>query len=266
MKLATWNVNSIRKRLPLVLEFLQQEQIDVLCVQETKTDDVGFPQFELNLAGYKCLSVCEGGHNGVAVISKYPIKQIDTCLPLADTSLKEEARFLSVAIQAESRDISIGCVYVPVGGFKDFNNLDETDILKWQKKLTFLRGLYAYLKKKPLDIIAGDFNIVADEKDISDKTKTNFICCSPKERAIFAEFLKLGFDHVYRLLNPDKIAYSWWSYQFGYYQSDLGYRIDHILCRQKKFHYRQMHICKDPWRGFPDTSDHAPVVLDMTVL
>lgn len=265
MKIATWNVNSIRKRLPLLLQFLQNEQIDVLCVQETKTDYAGMPQFELNLVGYKCLSVCEGGQNGVAIITRYPIKQIADKLLLADTELQQEARFLSAHVSIEGQDVSIGCVYVPVGGFKDFKALDETDELKWQKKLMFLRGLYAFLKKNPIDILAGDFNIVADERDISDSTKINFICCSPKERLIFNEFLKLGYDHVYRILNPDKIAYSWWSYQFGYFQSNMGYRIDHILCRSNRFQYRQMEILKYPYRQLPDTSDHAPVVLEIAI-
>ncbi len=259
MKIATWNVNSINKRIKLLLEFLEKEKIDVLCVQELKIGYNDFPVFDLKLAGYNSLCSCENGKNGVAIISKYDMQLISNGF---EQNSNREARFIAANIKTPDKNMSIGCVYVPVGGFKDFEDLTEEEITKWNHKLLFLRQFYGYLKKNPLDIVAGDFNMVSKIEDISDKLKQNFICCSPKERKIMYEFEKLGYDNVYNVLYPQKVAYSWWSYQFGYYTSNLGYRLDHILCRQNKFKYSNIDIKHEHWRSVDNASDHAPVVLE----
>ncbi len=264
MKIATWNVNSIQKRLPLIIRFLKEENVDILCLQELKTDAADFPAFELTLEGYHSASVCEKGKNGVAIISKHKIEVVSEKLAPKQELTEKEARFILANVWVNDEKISVASVYVPVGGFKDLNELTAEDKEKWNHKLTFLRALYLHLKQTPPDIVLGDFNMVSSLQDISDKTKTNFICCSEKERLIFSEFLKLGYENVYQTLNPNTIAYSWWSYQFGYYTSDLGYRLDHILCKQNRFEYQDICIKKDPWRTHKDASDHAPVILTCT--
>lgn len=261
MKIATWNVNSINKRLPLLLDFLKQEDIDILCLQETKATEESFPRFELELAGYKTFCVCEQGKNGVAVLSRYPIKLCDEKLNTPDN----EARFLCVQVEKSDVYFKIACVYVPVGGFKDFSKFNKDDEEKWQKKLTFLRALYRYLKIENISIVAGDFNMISSLNELADKSQTNFICCSEKERKIFSEFLKLGYENVYNTLNPTQTEYSWWSYQFGFYASNIGLRLDHILAKKDSFKFHHIEIKKHPWRDDKNASDHAPIVLNCEI-
>ena len=258
MKIATWNVNSINKRLPLLLDFLRQEDIDVACLQEIKATVENFPSFELELAGYKSCYVCEQGKNGVAILSRHPIKLCDEYLDIPD----KEARFLSVKIQKDNTSLKLACIYVPVGGFKDFSDFNRDDKEKWQKKLTFLRALYRYLKKENISLVAGDFNMISSLNELADKSQQNFICCSEQERKIFSEFLKLGYDNVYNTLNPNKIEYSWWNYQFGFYASNIGLRLDHILAKPDFFRFKNIEIKKHPWRDDKNASDHAPIILD----
>lgn len=262
MKISSWNVNSLSKRLSLVLQFLKEEDIDVLCLQELKLEDDSFPIFDFKLAGYDSLFLGEKGKNGVAIISRHALRNVPA--QLGSHFLTDEARFITAKISILSHEITIGNVYVPVGGFKDFDFLSQEDMDKWNKKLFFLRGLYSFLKSNPLDIVLGDFNIVSTKNDISEVEKANFICCSQKEREIFSEFLKLGYENTYNIIKPDERAYSWWSYQFGYYQNNKGYRLDHILCKKGVFVYEDICIKKEPWRSHVNASDHAPVILTIS--
>lgn len=255
MKIATWNVNSIQKRLPLILSFLEKENIDILCLQETKISDKDFPAFELKLNGYYSVFSGAGKNNGVAIISKYPVTEQKVT---ASDILYSEPRFLLATIQYGGVERTIATVYVPVGGFKDMNFLTKEDREKWNFKLNFLRSLYSFIKKEPIDIISGDFNMVSCLAEISDKSKSNFLCCSERERNIFSEFLKLGYNNAHKG-SVESPVYSWWSYQFGHYQSNIGYKLDHILYQKDSIQCKNAIIANKPWREVKDASDHAPL-------
>lgn len=264
MKIATWNVNSVNKRLNLILDFMKKENPDILCLQELKTNDSEFPYFDFQMAGYNSSCFCESRKNGVAVISKFEMQIISRGLGIKQEN--EEARFISVNIPVSGKILTVSSVYVPVGGFKDFDDFTDEDYCKWNNKLSFLRQLYSYIKKNPQDIIAGDFNMVSKPEDISDKSKQNFICCSPKEIKIMSEFEKLGYDNVGNALKPHGTACSWWGYQSGPYVADSGLRLDHIFCARNKFTYSDINIKKKQWRDVANASDHAPVILECELL
>lgn len=130
MKIATWNVNSINKRLNLVKSFIECQNLDILCLQELKTNYTDFPLFDFKLYGYNACYTCFGKNSGVAIISKHPIKIVFD----KDLCQNNEARFIVAEVEIENNKISIASVYVPVGGFKDFNTLTPDDTIKWEYK------------------------------------------------------------------------------------------------------------------------------------
>lgn len=266
IKIATWNVNSINKRLPLLSSWVSEVQPSILFLQELKCPFDKFPLFDLKFLGYESLFICQEKMHGAAILSKYPLKLITDKLPMLPQDKMQEARFIAAEVFFPQRKLTVGSVYVPAGGFNDINLLSLEEKRKFETKINFLRRLYKFLKETPLDILGGDFNIAPRLIDISDQTKQNFICCSPKERSIFEAFLDLGYANGYNEVKPYEKAYSWWSYQFGYQASNRGYRLDHILCRNNLFRYKDAEIDRKNTMGKTNSSDHAPVILTLDLV
>ncbi|MFN3235290.1 MAG: exodeoxyribonuclease III [Gammaproteobacteria bacterium] len=249
--IATWNINSIRVRLDHVLEWLSQQPVDVLALQETKSPDDVFPKEAFEAAGYHVCFSGQRTYNGVALISRTPIeKNVVTDFPDFDDPAR---RILGANIH--------GChilnLYVPNGAAVDSD--------KYQYKLGWLNGLQSYLEecRKQYEniIILGDFNIAPTDEDVHDpKRWEGNVLVSPKERDAFQQILSLGFSDTYRLFEPSEVIYSWWDYRGGAFPRNHGLRIDHILASDAlKSRCKSCTIDSTP-RAWERPSDHTPVI------
>lgn len=251
-KIATWNVNSLRVRLPQVLDWLQSYQPDVLAVQETKLIDADFPVSEIEAIGYQAVFSGQKTYNGVAILSRTPATQIVTDLPGLDDP---QRRVLAAVVN----DIRVVNLYIPNG--------ESVTSDKYQYKLSWLNKLDLFLqhelKHHPKTIVLGDFNIAPADIDVHDpKQWEGHVLCSEKERDAFQAMLKVGFTDCYRQIHPEEKAFSWWDYRLNAFKRNMGLRIDHILASHKLANQCQTcTIDKNP-RMHERPSDHAPVVAE----
>ncbi|MHA1539618.1 MAG: exodeoxyribonuclease III [Alphaproteobacteria bacterium] len=249
MKIASWNVNSIRSRLPHVLDWLAKESPDVLLLQELKGQEENFPFLELTSIGYHATVLGEKTYNGVAILSKEKPTNISRAIDF------EHARY----IEADIAGYRIASVYVPNGS--------EVGSEKWAYKQDFLEKLLAHIEEKiALEtpyIIGGDFNIAPTDLD-HHITQGFDILCTPKIRAYFRRMLNLGLIDSFRFLHPEAELYSWWDYRGGAFPQNKGARIDQILLSPLAANRLQSAGIDDTPRALEKPSDHTPVfcVLD----
>ena len=254
MKVASWNVNSIRVRLPQVLDWLASTQPDVLCLQETKVPDNEFPFDAFSAAGYHAVASGQKTYNGVATISRKPVKDIVTEIEGIDS---EQHRLLAVTYEG-ARIVN---VYVPNGS--------EIGSDKFAYKLGWLSGLKNYLsremKRSPELVLVGDFNVAPEDRDVHDPVAwQGSVLVSDDERAALAAITDLGLVDVYRQFEQEPESYSWWDYRAGAFRRNDGLRIDLILCSQAlAARCKQSWIDKGP-RQLERPSDHAPVVAEFS--
>ncbi|MCR4302491.1 MAG: exodeoxyribonuclease III, partial [Sulfuricaulis sp.] len=220
MKISTWNVNSIRVRLPQVLEWLKNENPDVLCLQETKIMDEDFPASAFRDAGYYAVHAGQKTYNGVATLSRVPGEDTVARLPGADG---EQKRLLATGVG----DVRVVNVYVPNG--------EEVGSDKYVYKLSWLKALEIFLagelKSHPRLVLLGDFNIAPDERDVHDpKRWEGHVLFSDKERAAFQRLIRHGLTDVFRQFEQPEKSFSWWDYRGGAFHRNHGLRIDHVLC------------------------------------
>ncbi len=250
LKVATWNVNSIKARLPNLLEWLDAAKPDVLLLQELKCLDEAFPGLEIASAGYEYRTVGQKTYNGVAVLSTQPIAERLRRLPGGEDD--EQARYLEV----ETHGLVLASIYLPNG------NPVASD--KFPYKLAWLDRLIAHarallLEERPL-ILGGDYNVIPTALDCYDpKAWEGDALFRPESRARFRALQALGLTDAFRVLHPDRRAYSFWDYQGGAWQHDLGIRIDHLmLSPQAADRLAASGIDKGP-RAREKASDHTPV-------
>lgn len=253
MKLATWNVNSLKVRLPHVLDWLTANQPDVLCLQEIKLEDANFPVAAIEAAGYRAIFCGQKTYNGVALLARSEGTDIVNAIPgFAD----EQKRVLAATYD----DVRVVCAYFPNG-----QSLDSD---KYQYKLRWLQALTAWLrdelKKYPKLALLGDYNIAPEDRDVHDpKAWEGQVLVSPAERAAFAELQALGLKDVFRLFEQAETSFSWWDYRMAAFRRNLGLRIDHILMTPGLAdHCHACWIDKTP-RKLERPSDHAPVVAEI---
>jgi exodeoxyribonuclease-3 len=251
VKLATWNINSIRAREERLLTWLGQEKPDVLCLQETKVEDAGFPAAVLRKAGYEVAIFGQRSYNGVAIASTRPLS--DIVRGLGDDPADDEAR----AIAATTHGMRVVCVYVPNG--------QDLASDRYPYKLAWFRRLRAYLERtaapdQPL-AVCGDMNVTPDDRDVWSPEKwQGQIHCSPPERAALAELAGFGLVDAFRSRNADARRYSWWDYRGVSFFKDQGLRIDLIyLTAPLAERCTACTIDRNARKG-QDPSDHAPVV------
>lgn len=252
-KIATWNVNSLRVRLPHVLEWLTRIQPDVLALQETKTADPEFPAAAFSELGYQVAYSGQKTYNGVAIISREPPVDVVTDPP----DLEDPQRRILAASFGDLRVINL---YVPNGS--EVGSEKYAYKLDWLGKMTeFLRGELAH---HPRMIVLGDFNIAPEDRDVHDpELWREKILCSTAERRAFEGFLDLGLSDAFRLFEQAEASFSWWDYRAAGFRRNLGLRIDHILISAAlRPCCRACSIDKEP-RKLERPSDHAPVLLEL---
>jgi exodeoxyribonuclease III len=251
-KIATWNVNSLKVRLPHVLSWLETESPDVLALQETKSIDENFPIEAINEAGYQVSYIGQKTYNGVATLCKTSIETIATCLPDYDDV---QRRVLAI----NNSNITVLNLYVPNGS--------EVDSEKYKYKLEWFSKLHPFIKqlleKNDRLIILGDFNIAPEDQDVHDPAAwEGSVLVSPAERDEFNKLLSHGFKDCFRLFDQEEKSFSWWDYRAAAFRRGRGLRIDHILASDSlSKNCRACYIDKEP-RKLERPSDHTPVVAE----
>jgi exodeoxyribonuclease-3 len=250
MQIATWNVNSLRVRLPQLLGWLAANPVDVIGIQETKLVDENFPKAEIEAAGYHCAYYGQKTYNGVAILSRQPLAGVTMGKPgFAD----EQRRVIAATVSG----VRIVNVYVPNG--------QSVGSDKYQYKLAWLEALKLYLgdelKRHPALAVTGDFNIAPEDRDVHDPAAwRGQVLCSEPEREAFRALLSLGLADSFRLFEQPERSFSWWDYRAAGFRRDLGLRIDHVLASPELS--RRCTACgidKAP-RRLERPSDHTPVI------
>lgn len=251
MKLATWNVNSLKVRLPQVLDWLSSAQPDVLCLQELKLEDKAFPRAEIEAAGYHAIFAGQKTYNGVAIISRTVPVDVVTGIPGYDDVQKR-------VIAATVGDLRIVCAYFPNGQAVGSDKFAYK--MEWLTALT--RWLGDELVRHPKLALLGDYNIAPDARDAHPDWKDE-IHVSPQEREAFRVLTGLGLQDAFRLFEqPDK-SFSWWDYRMMAFRRNFGLRIDHILLSAPlAASCRGCSVDKAP-RKLERPSDHAPVIAEL---
>ena len=252
MKIATFNVNSVKARLDRVLEWLEDAQPDVALLQELKCEEANSPAMEFKGLGYEAAVEGQKTYNGVAILSKHPIEDVKRGLPGDDDD--DHARYIEGTVQG----IRVASIYLPNG--------NPVDGPKYPYKLAWMDRLAAHVRdtllptEQPI-VLGGDYNIVPTDDDVYDPEKwVDDALCKPESRAKFRTLLNLGLTEAWKALHPNAAhQYSYWDYVQGRWQKDEGLRIDHfLLSPQAADRLEECEIDKTP-RGKEKPSDHTPV-------
>ena len=255
MKIVSWNVNSIRARINNILDYIKQAKPDILLVQEIKTQDENFPYEDFKKIGYESHVYGQKSYNGVAIISKIEVKNINK--DFINDDLKQ-SRIITGEIIIKGKKINLINIYVPNGNPVETEKYDYKK--NWLKK--FISNIRKELTKNSNLIIAGDFNIIPEEIDVYDfKRYENDALGKLEIRKKFRELLNIGFVDVYRIKNKKKQEYTFWDYFAGSWQKNYGMRIDHFLLSNNLIeNISSININKKP-RSKLKPSDHTPIEL-----
>lgn len=252
MRLATWNVNSLKVRLPQVLDWLGNHAPDALCLQETKLEDAKFPLQEIRDAGYHAVFSGQKTYNGVAILTRQPVTAVQCGIPGFEDPQKR-------VIAATLDGVRVICVYVPNG--------ESVESDKYRYKLDWLAALTGWLRTElvqhPATAILGDYNIAPEDRDVHDPQSWNGkVLCSTPERTAFSQITALGLKDAFRLFDQPERSFSWWDYRMNAFRRKMGLRIDHILASDKlAASCAACSIDSEPRRN-ERPSDHAPVFAD----
>jgi exodeoxyribonuclease-3 len=252
VKVATWNVNSLRVRLPQVLAWLDAERPDILALQETKLPDPEFPAAEFHGRGYQVAFSGQKTYNGVATVSRAPLEVIATSLPdFGDPQRR--------VLCTETAGLPVLNLYVPNGSAVGSD--------KYDYKLEWLNAARAYiaglLATRPRLVVLGDFNIAPADEDVHDPAAwAGQVLCSEPEREAFRRLLALGLVDCFRKFPQPPASFTWWDYRAAGFRRNLGLRIDHILAGAESApRCLSCRIDRAP-RGWERPSDHAPVIAE----
>lgn len=255
MKIATWNVNSLRVRLPHVLQWLAATQPDVLAIQETKTVDEQFPLADIEATGYKAVFAGQKTYNGVAILSKTEATDVVTDIP----GLDDPQRRILAATIAGVRVVNLYVV-----------NGSEVGSEKYAYKLDWLAKVTAWLREQasqyPQLLVLGDFNIAPEDRDVHDPAAwQGQILCSEAERSALQAIHALGLSDTFRQFEQVEKSFSWWDYRGGGFRRNLGLRIDLILASKPLADACQTCVIDREPRTWEKPSDHTPVVAEFLV-
>ena len=260
MKIATWNVNSIRIRVDAAVAWLKEAQPDVVALQELKCTDDQFPKEPFEALGYNCAVHGQKTYNGVAILSKRPMEDVTPRLPGGDGD--DHARYLEAIVPGEKGVVRVASIYAPNG------NPIGTE--KFAYKLGWLERLHARAKEllkleEPVALM-GDYNVIPMPDDVYDaKAWENDALFQPESRAALRRLANLGFTDTIRACHSEPHLYTFWDYQAGAWQKDHGIRIDHImLSPQAADHLKSSGIDKHV-RGREKPSDHVPVWCELDI-
>jgi len=254
MILASWNVNSLKVRLPQLLEWLSARQPDIVCLQETKLEDAKFPRSEIEGTGYEAAFSGQKTYNGVALLSRHGISDAIVGNPLFPDDQKR-------LIAGTVKGMRVICAYVPNGQAIGSDKFDYK--LAWLQALAdWLRG---ELSIHPELALAGDFNIAPEDRDTHDPLAwAGQILCSDAERAAFRQLLELGMKDSFRLFDQPEKRFSWWDYRMLGFQKNKGLRIDHILLSAALAQRCTAAGIERELRKHERPSDHAPVTTELS--
>ena len=262
MKIATWNVNSIRTRLTQVVDWLQANSVDVLCLQETKVVDADFPRSPFESLGYHLYISGQKSYNGVAILSRTPVEDITIGFaPVlgADAAgdLDEQKRVIAGIVG----NIRIVNLYVPNGSSVGSEKYDYK--LRWLKVLR--EYLQALLEKQPDALcVCGDFNIALEDRDIHNpKGRENHIMASPAERQALQEVLVVGLADAFRKFTSEGGHFTWWDYRTRAFSRNMGWRIDHHYLTPNLYEKAISCAIDILPRKQDQPSDHAPVIVEL---
>jgi exodeoxyribonuclease-3 len=250
VKIASWNVNSVKARLPHVLEWLGAAQPDVLCLQETKCTEADFPALEIRSAGYHVATVGQRAYNGVAVLSKEPARNVVRGLPGAPED--EQARW----IEGTFGDVRVVSLYLPNGNPVGTEKFPYK--LAWMDRLADRAA--ALLETEEAVVLAGDYNVCPTDDDVFDPVGfRDDALCQPESRGRFRALLHQGWTDAFRIFHREPHLYTFWDYQMGRWPRDEGLRIDHLLLSpQAADRVLNCAVDKTP-RGKERASDHTPI-------
>jgi exodeoxyribonuclease-3 len=255
VKLATWNVNSLKVRLPQVLEWAGRHRPDVLCLQETKLEDAKFPHQEIAAAGYQVLCSGQKTYNGVAVLSLAPGTECATAIAGFEDVQK---RVLAATVSG----VRVICAYVPNG--------ESVESEKYQYKLKWLAAFRAWLAEElarhPRLAVLGDYNIAPEDRDVHDPAAwEGKVLFSHPEREALGQLTSIGLKDAFRLFDQPERSFTWWDYRMNAFRRKMGLRIDHILLSEELA--KTCTACSidiEP-RKNERPSDHAPVVAELNL-
>jgi exodeoxyribonuclease-3 len=253
MRIATWNVNSVKARLPTVLEVLKSIEADVVCLQELKCETSAFPYLEIEEQGWNCAVHGQKTYNGVAILSKFPLEDISKEMG----SLKDEqARYIEATVLSP-RPVRVAGIYVPNGNPAPGEKYDYK--LEWSEALEIQAA--AMLRAEQPFVICGDYNCIPGPDDCWDDTVWNTDALGlPETRAAFRRLKHLGITEAFEACDGRAHQYTFWDYQAGAFQKDHGIRIDHVLaCPRMTDRLQGIEIFRKA-RALEKPSDHVPVI------
>ncbi len=254
MKIATWNVNSVRKRTGNLVSWLERAKPDVVVLQELKAQEPQFPRLEVEATGYKVEMVGQKGFNGVALLSLHPVEITARALP--DAVADEPARYIEGRISSPKGPLVVGGIYLPNGnpiGTEKFAYK-----LAWMERLR--QRTSELLAREEMFVLGGDYNVCPTELDVYDpKAFADDALCQPESRAALRTLLNLGLTDALRAFHPDDARYTYWDYQGGAWSKDNGLRIDHLLLSPQAADRLTAVGIDKAERGKVEPSDHVPV-------
>jgi exodeoxyribonuclease III len=260
VKIASWNVNSVKVRLPHVLDFLKSAQPDVLCLQETKCLADDFPRLEVAALGYHVETLGQRAYNGVALVSREPARTLLRELP--GDGEDGQARYIEAFFGDGERGVRVASAYVPNGNPVDTDKFSYK--LAWMERL--VDHAHELLREEIPFVLAGDYNVCPADADVYDPVAwRDDALCRIETRSRFRALLNLGLSDAYRVFHPEPHRYTFWDYQAGRWGRDEGLRIDHLLLSpQAADRVTACEIDKSP-RGKDRASDHTPIWCELAV-
>jgi exodeoxyribonuclease-3 len=259
MKIATWNVNSIKARLPNVLDWLRESAPDIACLQELKCMDEAFPRLEIEDLGYNVATHGQKTYNGVALLSKLPLEDVMTGLPGSEGD-DIQARYIEATVSHKAGALRIASLYLPNG--------NPVDTEKYTYKLAWMERLRQHasslLDTEDAFILAGDYNVIPGKEDVHDPDAWwGDALYRPETLAQFRGLLNLGLTNGFKSCSAEEHQYSFWDYQGGAWAKDHGILIDHLLLSpQAADHLTGAGIDRFT-RGWEKPSDHVPVWIEL---
>jgi len=256
MRIATWNVNSVRQRLPALLAYLRDAAPDVLCLQELKCEDGAFPRAEVEDAGYNVETLGQKTFNGVALLSKAPLSDVTRGLPGFEDA---QARYIEAVVPYGDGVFRVASIYLPNG--------NPAPGPKYDYKLAFMDALTAHARRllaleEPL-VLAGDYNVIPAPADVHDPAAwAQDALFLPTTREKFRTLLNLGFTEALRAVTDAPGLYTFWDYQAGCWPKNKGIRIDHLLLSPRAADRLESVAIDMALRGEEKPSDHVPIRAD----
>jgi exodeoxyribonuclease III len=257
MRIATWNINGIKARIEVLTAWLQQTKPDIVCLQEIKSVDEGFPADVISGLGYQCAVHGQKGFNGVAILSLLPLEDVQRGLPGDDTDI--QSRYIEAVVSVPSGSVRVASIYLPNG------NPIDTD--KFSYKLRWLDRLRAHADQlrdsEEAVILAGDYNIIPEPIDVRNpEAWTGDALFQPQSRRAWRGLVASGYTDALRACHPEAEVYTFWDYQAGAWQKDLGIRIDHLLLSPQAADRLQSAGVDRFTRAWEKPADHAPVWIE----